>query len=112
MRQEPRFAASVSANPAASAGDNRECLVRDGLMTIAEAAAFLRVGRSTLYQLMDRGELPHVKIGSARRIPKRALIALAASNLRGEFSAKMDKSLSLGAQAKGGGNSEEQTRSG
>ncbi len=60
-----------------------EELVADGLFTVAEAASFLRVGRSSLYVLMDRGELPFVKIGRSRRIPRRAVIALAASGLRG-----------------------------
>ncbi len=58
-------------------------LVADGLFTVAEAASFLRVGRSSLYALMDRGELRFVKIGRSRRIPRRAVIALAACGLRG-----------------------------
>ena len=32
------------------------------------------VGRSTLYELMDKGFLPYAKIGRSRRIPKRAAI--------------------------------------
>jgi excisionase family DNA binding protein len=59
-------------------------LVRDGLLTVVEAAAFLRVSRSTLYALMDKGALVYVKIGTARRIPKRALIDVAVANLQGE----------------------------
>lgn len=61
-----------------------EALVEDGLMTVAEAATFLRVSRSTIYGLMDRGDLAFVKLGVSRRIPKRALIALAAAHLQGE----------------------------
>jgi hypothetical protein len=34
---------------------------------------------------MEKGDLPYVRIGSARRIPRRALIDLAAMNLRGDF---------------------------
>jgi excisionase family DNA binding protein len=56
-------------------------LVADGLLTVAAAAAFLSVSRSTLYLAMDRGQLPFVKLGRARRIPRRALLALAAVNL-------------------------------
>lgn len=56
-------------------------LVSDGLVTVPEAAAFLRVSRSTIYVLMDRGDLPYVRIGSARRIPKKALVTLASSCL-------------------------------
>ncbi|REJ91098.1 MAG: DNA-binding protein [Planctomycetota bacterium] len=39
------------------------------LLTVREAAELLRLGRSTLYNLMDRGLLAYVKIGRARRIP-------------------------------------------
>ncbi|MEX0702297.1 MAG: helix-turn-helix domain-containing protein [Planctomycetales bacterium] len=39
------------------------------LLTVREAAHRLALGRSTLYNLMDRGALPYVKIGRARRIP-------------------------------------------
>lgn len=62
--------------------DNREALVSDGLLTIAQAEAFIGLKRSMLYKLMDRGELAYVKIGGARRIPKAALIKLAAENLK------------------------------
>lgn len=50
-------------------------------MTIQEAALFSGVGRSFLYEAMKRGELPYVKIGSARRIPKRALEEWLAKNV-------------------------------
>jgi len=65
-------------------GDHRGELVQDGLMTIREAAAFLRLGRSTIYGLMGRGDLPYACIGARRLIPRRALIDLAASHLRGD----------------------------
>ncbi|GEM_PF-1975390 len=60
-------------------------LVSDGLMTVPEVAAFLRLSRSTVYALMEKGALPYVRIGAARRVPRRAVIDLAAANLRGEF---------------------------
>jgi excisionase family DNA binding protein len=66
------------------ASSDSEALVQDGLMTIGEAQQFLRLGRSTLYALMDRRELPYVMLGRARRIPKRALIAYAAKSVRGD----------------------------
>jgi excisionase family DNA binding protein len=69
-----------------SSGALEEALLRDGLMTIQEATAFLRLSRSTVYGLMDRGELPYVRIGSSRRIPRRGLIHLAANHLEGESS--------------------------
>ena len=65
--------------------DHRGELVQDGLMTIREAAAFLGLGRSTIYGLMERGELPYACIGARRLIPRRALVDLAASHLRGDI---------------------------
>ncbi len=58
-------------------------LVADGLMTVREAAEFLRLSRSAIYLLMDRGELAFVKLGRSRRIPRRAVVALAARGLKG-----------------------------
>ena len=58
-------------------------LVEDGLLTVAEAAAFLRLSRSTIYTLMDQGELRFVKIGRSRRVPRRAVVELALSGLQG-----------------------------
>lgn len=58
-------------------------LVADGLMLVLEAARFLKVSRSTVYELMDTGLLVYVKLGRARRIPRRAVVELAAANLRG-----------------------------
>jgi excisionase family DNA binding protein len=56
-------------------------LLADGLMTVKQAAAFLGISVANLYVLMSRGELPYVKLGRSRRIPRRALIDLAAKNL-------------------------------
>ena len=58
-------------------------LVEDGLVTVPEAAGFLRLSRSKVYALMEQGELAFVKLGRSRRIPRRALVALAARGLRG-----------------------------
>ncbi len=68
--------------------DEREIMVADGLMTVPEAGAFLRLSRSTLYNLMESGRLPYVRLGgdgrrAARRIPRRAVVALAAAHLVG-----------------------------
>lgn len=62
---------------------DRDALVADGLMTVAQASEFLSVARSTLYLAMERGELPYVKLGRARRLPRRAVIEFAAANLHG-----------------------------
>ena len=62
---------------------DRAELLADGLVTVQEAAQFLSISRSKLYDLMDNGELVFVKLGRSRRIPRRALIGLAASGLQG-----------------------------
>lgn len=64
------------------ADKQRKRLVGDGLVTVVEAAGFLGIGRSKTYDLMDKGLLPYVKIGKARRIPRRALVDYAARGLR------------------------------
>jgi excisionase family DNA binding protein len=51
----------------------------DGAVTVAEAVRFSGVGRSQLYRLMTRGELPFAKVGARRLIPRRGLIALLAN---------------------------------
>lgn len=60
-----------------------DALLGDGLTDVKGAAEFLAVSRTTVYGLMETGQLRYVKIGKARRIPRRALVELAAANLRG-----------------------------
>lgn len=43
------------------------------LLSPAEAAAHLSIGRSKIYELMRLGQLRSVKIGTSRRIPQAAL---------------------------------------
>lgn len=43
------------------------------LVRVEEAARLLSLSRSTLYEMMDAGELPSVRRGTARRIPVAAL---------------------------------------
>ena len=43
------------------------------VMTLREVAAYLRVHKSTLYQMIKRGELPAFKIGSDWRCNRRDL---------------------------------------
>jgi len=38
------------------------------LLTVSEAAAALRISRSSIYRLFDGGELAWVQIGSSRRV--------------------------------------------
>jgi len=60
-----------------------EELVADGLLTVRECAEFLHLSRSKIYELMDAGELCFAKLGRSRRIPRRAVIELAARELKG-----------------------------
>jgi excisionase family DNA binding protein len=53
----------------------------DGLETVEWAKGFLRVSRSFLYGLMDAGQLPYVKLGRSRRVPRRAVMDLAQQHL-------------------------------
>lgn len=55
------------------------------LLTIAEALAVLRVSRTTLYELMNDGDLPVVKIRGRRFVRDDDLAALIAKNT-GRFS--------------------------
>lgn len=48
------------------------------LLTPAEAAAALGVGRSTLFDLLGSGALPSVRIGRARRVRRDDLDAFVA----------------------------------
>lgn len=43
------------------------------LVRVEEAARILSLSRSTIYEMMDAGELPSVRRGSARRIPVASL---------------------------------------
>src|SRR5436190_1760127 len=45
------------------------------LVRVEEAARILSLSRSMIYQMLDRGELPSVRCGTARRIPLAALHA-------------------------------------
>jgi excisionase family DNA binding protein len=56
-------------------------VVQDGLVTVKQAATFLGISVAKTYTLMSRGELPYVKLGRSRRIPRKALVELAAQNL-------------------------------
>ncbi len=65
----------------AATEDPRERLVTDGVVNVEEARRFLNCSRTTLYTLMDSGELDYLKFGRNRRIPRRALIEFATSRL-------------------------------
>ncbi len=56
----------------------------DGLLTVAEAAAFLRLSRAKLYSLMDAGRLAYVRFDRCRRVPRAAVVAFATAHLVGD----------------------------
>jgi excisionase family DNA binding protein len=45
-------------------------------LTVEELAAWLRLGRNTAYEIVRRGDVPHVRFGRSIRIPKAALLAV------------------------------------
>jgi excisionase family DNA binding protein len=51
------------------------------VLTVREAAAILRIGRTQLYAAVARGELPALRIGRSIRIPTQALLDLVASGI-------------------------------
>jgi excisionase family DNA binding protein len=56
-------------------------LLTDGLDTVPQVAKFLHLSVASVYKLMDKGQLPSLKIGRARRVPHRAVIEFAARHL-------------------------------
>ena len=56
------------------------------VLTVEEAARYLRVGRSTAYEAVRSGQIPSTKIGRSIRIPSAALLRMLdeAVSTRGE----------------------------
>jgi excisionase family DNA binding protein len=52
------------------------------LLTVEEAARVLRLGRTTVYNLIRAGDLDSVRIGRARRVPMDALRTFARERQR------------------------------
>ena len=53
------------------------------VITVEEAARRLQVSRSTLYLLIQRGEIQSIKIGTSRRVPVAALDEFVQRQLQG-----------------------------
>ena len=51
------------------------------LLTPEEAAELLHVGRTTVYGLMGSGELVSIRVGGARRVPRREVDAFIARKI-------------------------------
>ena len=58
-----------------------DTVLSQGLMTINQVSQFLGVSRPSVYELMARGALPYTIIGHNRRIPRKAVMDLAADRL-------------------------------
>ncbi len=58
-------------------------LLAEGFATVRDAMKFLAIGKSLIYELMERGELPYATFGRCRRIPWAGLRAYAAAQLKG-----------------------------
>ena len=50
-------------------------------LTIASAAAYLSIGKTSIYHLMRTGALAYTRVGSRRRIPREAIDAYLRANL-------------------------------
>jgi excisionase family DNA binding protein len=46
------------------------------VLTVAEAGELLGISRAFAYELVARGELPVIRLGRRRLVPRRALLAL------------------------------------
>jgi excisionase family DNA binding protein len=68
---------------------NNNNVLEQGCLTVREAAQVLHLSRSTLYALMEQGELSYFQFGGARRIPRVALQEYAEANLRGSSKGRM-----------------------
>jgi excisionase family DNA binding protein len=62
-------------------------VLADGMMSVAEAMAFTRLGRTEIYKRMTDGSLPFARIGKRRLIPKRAVVELLRGGLVGRGNA-------------------------
>ncbi len=56
-----------------------------GLLTVAEVGRLMRVSRTMVYSLMERGLLQWVKIGKSRRIPRAVLRDFVTRNSKGAW---------------------------
>jgi excisionase family DNA binding protein len=62
---------------------HKQLLAADGFATIEDATQFLRLKRSSIYNLMNSGHLRFAKFGKSRRISWRSLRELAEQSLVG-----------------------------
>ena len=71
VADDPSAAGPTSSRPARSGARELDADV----LTVEEAAAFLKVGRNTLYEACARNEVPCRRIGRQIRFSRAALVA-------------------------------------
>jgi excisionase family DNA binding protein len=54
--------------------------VSPGLLSVRDVARLLNVSKATVYKLVARGDLPHVRVSSAIRVVREDLGALLSRN--------------------------------
>lgn len=57
-----------------SATDDSVVPQDDDVLTVEQAAKFLRLGRNAVYDAIGRGEIPHRRIGRSIRLSRVALL--------------------------------------
>jgi len=57
-----------------SATDDGSASQDNDVLTVEQAAKFLRLGRNAVYDAIGRGEIPHRRIGRAIRLSRAALV--------------------------------------
>jgi len=57
-----------------SATDDSGVPQDDDILTVEQAAKFLRLGRNAVYDAIGRGEIPHRRIGRSIRLSRVALL--------------------------------------
>ena len=78
LSSTPSFPEPTAANPLVDVGDattRTRLVVRPLLVSVEEAAGLLGIGRTTLYELIRRGDVRPIRIGRCVRIPQRELEA-------------------------------------
>ena len=76
--EQQAFPVSTAAAPLVAVSDattSSRLVVRPLLVSVEQAAGLLGIGRTTLYELIRRGEVRPIRIGRSVRIPRRELEA-------------------------------------
>jgi excisionase family DNA binding protein len=74
---------AVNATGVQPSSATAEDIVRDGCVSVEEAAKHTGLSRPSLYRLMERGDLRYVRLCGRRLIPRTTLTALLAAHLTG-----------------------------